>query len=357
MMLNAGATSIYNPPEWQRPADRGINGVTASATVDDHVVIQLSKQITEPLSILVWGAAANAVKADVPVNQNKFIGSYTFPAGSLQNTISADFGPAYAAALGTLAGLQGYYLVLWVFIIANGSLRYAAGITLQVTEVSWLNQAAYWPLNEAVGNRRSIVQPYTFKHTGTPGQVAGPIDNAVDLTFANQGLLYGDDTTKFSPDSHAWSFTGWIQSHDLGNDCLIYKGVDAGYLPKEWAWGIFAGFGHRLGLQIAVTGGTYNYNADTFGSPTVDTFYHLAIVYAEGGATIDIYVNGTLSDSWPGQPMVSPTLSPLQLSQQQIGGTIARGSFADVAYWARALSPAEVTALYNAGAGLRFPYT
>lgn len=86
------------------------------------------------------------------------------------------------------------------------------------------------------------------------------------------------------------------------------------------------------------------------------SFYHFVGVY--DGGTVIIYANGTNVGTHAGSGTIKLQTSDVWISgNPDYNGDFMNGTCDEVALWNRALSAAEVTTLYNGGAGLQYPFT
>jgi hypothetical protein len=79
-----------------------------------------------------------------------------------------------------------------------------------------------------------------------------------------------------------------------------------------------------------------------------DTWYHVAMTY--DGAILKIYVNGALDGSVAAAGSIAPTSEPLRIGGPGSGPWWFNGGVDEVSLYNRALSDAEVQAIYTAGA-------
>ena len=93
-----------------------------------------------------------------------------------------------------------------------------------------------------------------------------------------------------------------------------------------------------------------------------NTWYHIAYTYAGAGNLGTLYVNASDARGWTNnkiftQPISSP-MGYITLGNSYGGARLGLdGKIDEFGYWNRALTPAEVSTLYNNGQGLTFPFT
>jgi hypothetical protein len=179
----------------------------------------------------------------------------------------------------------------------------------------WLDSVGSAPL--------SYVMPFPV-----PTQVAGKNNFGLQMPLGSISIIRTAVTFDWSG-SYSWSF--WYNP-DAGPsracfdnaDASVYFGWDTG--TSNFGIGINSGSPiEYTGTQIAVAG-----------------VYHF-VVFTCDGATFKVYVNGVLDITAPEFP--ANTAGAVQMYN---------GRFDEIGRFSMPLSPAQITALYNAGAGKFF---
>lgn len=356
MACNAGDTSLLYPPEFSPPQAQQLASAWADVTTQDIVALPTSRDIPADTTILVWATAPAAAPEDINGRLNKFIGAFTLPAGTPAKSIIADIGAGYVTAFGTLAAEVGKYVVLWAFACTNGSIRYLGAWTAQVKVPATLKTQAYWPLNETFDPRRSIAKAANLTDVGIVGGVGGIIDGAARFNTPGPQYLRFDDAARFSPNGADFSLSLWFNPLSVATDqILVMKGNDFDTLDMEWAlqywttpnkfefW-IFDGIANN-GVQAALP------------TPAVaGTWYHIVCRNTPDGARATIAINAVQQGVAVARWVPPPTTAPLYIGSNAGINQQTRGDICELTYLERFISPDEITALYNAGAGNRFPY-
>ncbi len=198
---------------------------------------------------------------------------------------------------------------------------------------------AWYALNETPGNSRldssGAAQTLT-EFTGSVASTAGVLGNAAQFAadghyLRRDGSLLGSAT--------ACSFACFIKPTDAGT----------------YTW-MSCTLGGALRVALRTSGGSVFWTAS--GAYTLSAaiasgvFSHVAGTY--DGINERLYVNGVLVGT-------NPATAAFGISRFALGNTAAPGESAlgalDLAgVWSRALTGAEITALYNAGAGRDYPF-
>ena len=143
---------------------------------------------------------------------------------------------------------------------------------------------------------------------------------------------------------------GWVNYNmltDASGDAIITKGQDA---EAAMDWSLVIGPGQKLVPCVNVAGRwAFIYCASTLAT---GVWYHVAMVY--DGSSIRGYVNGGLDGTKAASGTVQATDYPLRIgAYAPINGTGSKGyvngRVDELSFYGRALSAAEIQAVYNAG--------
>jgi hypothetical protein len=155
------------------------------------------------------------------------------------------------------------------------------------------------------------------------------------------------------------SFWEYFQT---GGQYMLEKGL---YSSGTY-WGVLHLSG---GGTIQVVFGTANdTNDDYIRTNTIygaGTLRHILATHSDAGRTIKVYANGVLDTATTqliGAGSISPSnTNPLLIGAQEFsGGTPTQnfyGALDEMGFWNRVLTSAEISALYNGGAGLQYPFS
>lgn len=197
---------------------------------------------------------------------------------------------------------------------------------------------SYWKLDEASGNAIDSVSAFTGTINGdVTNNVAGKINTAFQF---GSGTGFLNCSTIFS--SSVFSFSAWVYRNATGILFLVIGGStgagavgfeidtdDIIKLVKEGYGGLYQGL-----TPVPAT-----------------TWTHIAVTYDAAGL-VQIYLNGTLDDS--GTDL--QTLSWGDITIGRFNAASCDGRIDEVGIWSRVLTGAEITTLYNGGAGLSYPF-
>ena len=183
------------------------------------------------------------------------------------------------------------------------------------------------------------------------------------ISYANAGIIGNDATLNGTSSRITSGTTGFPTGSSAGTISLWVK-VAAQPSTSQmylYMYGAFSNNACRI-LYYGDSGGTKSigfagYNADISYNTTLTTgsWFHIVGVY--DGTNSSLYLNGTL--------VVGPTAKTFNTSSGStaiFGSTptptsYLNGYLDEVGIWSRALTSTEITTLYNAGAGVQYPFT
>ena len=165
--------------------------------------------------------------------------------------------------------------------------------------------------------------------------------------------IFPDTPSLNSPS--AITVAGWYRGpifSGVGNDGLVSK-VGAGPLPYQYHLGVighnYSAFGAGFDFDITTTNSGWVTAAAHNWDPGV--WYHLVGTY--DGAAVKLYVDGVLRDSVPATGTIPSFGGPVFVGRNAYTETLIPGDADEVRIYNRALSAAEIAALYQSqGPGL-----
>lgn len=153
--------------------------------------------------------------------------------------------------------------------------------------------------------------------------------------------------------ANAWTVSFWAKPSGFGGNPRIFfipdSGVNGIVIGFNTAGKIFANWYSSTGVAIKEYTTT---NAFSTGN-----WYNIVVTW--DGTTGTVYVNAS-SQAVTGTDnsgTMTDTSRTLTLGSTDAHTATYSGAFDELGIWSRALSSAEVTSLYNAGAGVQYPFT
>jgi len=226
------------------------------------------------------------------------------------------------------------------------------------------NLISYWKFDESSGNAADSVGSNTLTNNNSVAYVAGKINNGGDSSGGTTRYFSIADASQsgLEPTSGSFSFQVWwkINANVGANQAQTY----------------FAKFGGGGNRSYTLNHDTYTYSArsnhltftvvdaaaaqtdvEAAFTPTNGTWHHFVCVADATADLMTVYLNNSvhMSVAWTGSGARDTT------AQVQIGGSGNQdwvdGICDESAFWDRALTSAEVSSLYNAGAGFAYPFS
>lgn len=205
---------------------------------------------------------------------------------------------------------------------------------------------SYWKLD---GNSTDSAGPNNGTDTDI-SYVPAKINDGADFNGTSSKIGVG---TNFQPTASGITVTAWINIADYANYQMVMAKRDAGSAE------IFE-------FYVQLTSGKlsfYNGTAEFPGTAAVGTgsykFVAMTLSAASNGE-LKFYINGSLDST---QSSISigggSSATPVFLGGYVDTGAseFFTGIMDEVGFWSRPLTGAEITELYNAGAGLQYPFT
>lgn len=244
-------------------------------------------------------------------------------------------------------------------ILNPGTVSITDGDIVEFDGANWANKSSgnlplfkdlegYWHLNS--NGTDSSGNGLTLTENGSPTYAAGIFNNGFDAPGVNSvslsrasvptldiGLDAGNG--KFTP----FSVQMWIDPDTLvGTTVVVGKGDQTfdGWRVDSFSNGA---------LQLTATGRHAGPSSGA-GSITIAGGLH-HVVFTSDGLTWRVYVNGVELGSNTQGFNATASSDPIRIGNRLENNQPFDGVIDEVAIWSRALSAAEVTALYNAGAG------
>jgi hypothetical protein len=192
---------------------------------------------------------------------------------------------------------------------------------------------------------------------GPVSSAAGKISNAASYPANNNSAwLSRIDSTTLSSGNTDFTLAGWVYMSDKSSDhTAISKYTNSGN-QREYRLSYNLAT-DRVRFYVSPTGGNtvISVTANTFGSPAINTWYFITVWHNASANQICIAVNGGSADCGAHSSGVFDSTSDFRIGMAS-GAYFWPGRVDEVGFWRRVLTPAERTALYNAGSGCSYPF-
>ncbi len=229
-----------------------------------------------------------------------------------------------------------------------------AGLTypLPVTPSPLLtNLVAYWDM-ETTAFLDSSGNGHTLTNNNGVTVAPGIIGNGAVFNGTNSYLAAGVRLIT----TDVWTFSAWVKTTRNGSvagagNGIFYQGPNT--LAAVSTKMLIFNFGLYMTYEID---GNYVNTADN--ALTANVLMHVVAVFNAGVGTL--YINGVQAATKSGMVTNAPANNPFYLGfwdHNTDPNRFLSGMLDEVGLWSRALTAGEILALYNAGAGLAYPFS
>lgn len=218
---------------------------------------------------------------------------------------------------------------------------------------------AYYKLDEASGTRvDSTGRGNDLTPTNAPGNTAGKIGNAVDLTAASSQYLSIADNADMSTGDIDFTIAGWFNLKSKSANRTLFSRFNNSGNQREYLIDYDSG-DDRIRFQVSADGAaTTTVVGTSAGSPSINTWY-LVIAWHDATAnTINIQIdNGTIDSASHSGGALNST-SNFQIGAREISGSenYADARIDEVGFWKKVFTSTERLSLWNGGTGLTYPF-
>ena len=208
---------------------------------------------------------------------------------------------------------------------------------------------SYWPLNEASGDAVDIHGANTLTDTNTVTSTTGLVGNAREFTSANaEKLTRTDNATLSVGDDFTWA--GWMYLKSVSTtQTLVAKYNGSPNLEYIFYFSTGSGFRFVASSDGAVTGLTQVNQTIAYNTPNAWVF---VVAWHNATAnTLNMQINNGTVDSVSHSGGVYNGTSSLEVGYNTAVVEGGNCLIDELGLWKRILTPAELTWLYNGGAG------
>src|SRR3989338_3532519 len=236
-----------------------------------------------------------------------------------------------------------FSIVILIFTFYISMLPLEANAAIISKPPTNLGLVGYWSMNEGTGSYAG--DSSGNKNTGTltngPTWVDGKRGKALNFDGSNDYVAVSGNSTF---DLSRGTIAGWFKFDDMSGGVDFATG--GSWLDERFV--LHFGYQDNGKIKFTISNGS-SYNVLTSNlSPNMEEWYHVAVTY--DGTNQKIYVNGSLDNT--GASAITPATTNVPL---YIGRTLglapdnSDGFIDEVRIYNRALSAAEIQALYKSG--------
>jgi hypothetical protein len=386
------STGLWSDMLFSRTVAQEVSRVGDKMMFSEDVIVGAGEYAVLNTQILQVAGSGNTLEIEASWNQGLYLppgGGKWLMAGNYSATLMSRlvYGSPDASDLVTdpnciaiVCESEGLWPVGWVKLYNSKSVARTVHLTYwsspgsatadELESVTWPTRCPslltglldYWSMDAgSVGvNANNGVNTAVGFNAG-----AGKIKHGAGFTYAGQSKIALTDATALKPTT-ALSLAAWVYILDT----TYAYGVIQNYNQTGSVMSGFslvhnttAGFDFILGKNSNLVLGDGYQRIVSVAVATPGVWAHAVATYdqaANGGAgEMKLYLNAVLKDTkaW-NKTIVYASNVPL-IGARNLAGVFSgwmNGSLDEVGLWSRALTPAEVTALYAAGAGLAYPF-
>jgi len=221
------------------------------------------------------------------------------------------------------------------------------------------NIVSYWKLDETSGDTLyDIVGNNNCTYQDISLGAIGKINYSPFITDSGAAIIMSSSISSvFQPG--VFSISAWVKFDELpsvlGRSQTIFSIGGSGPLT-----GIIFTFGNYGTNRFLFQAYESDTNTNGFYSPTItniNSFIHLCITYEGPGKTSTLYINGVASASDNiTLPLGTLGVTHTLANTSQYNYDAIYGKIDEVGVWNRALTPTDVSLLYNSGYGRTYPF-
>jgi hypothetical protein len=329
------------------------NGALMDPTALSYTSILFAYTLTGPIAGDVAAASTNftvALAAGVSVSGTVTITPHDAGTGTAGTFTPTTVALTNAAPSATFTYTPGSTGTKTISTTNSSTLVDPASLSYNATApVHLLNTLiSYWKLDETSGTRADSQGANPLTAVNPTGSATGKIGNGALFVPASSTVL--DHMTNSDLEvTGSFTFSVWVKAAST-------PGVSYQVLTKfRTTPGDYYLYHHpTAGFQWGVTDPS-TISANMGSAVTVGTWYHLVCWYDAGDTKAHMRINDTTSFASV-TTALTQTVGHFRLGARDITGNeqYFDGVIDEVGFWKRLLTAAEITALYNTGAGLPF---
>lgn len=211
---------------------------------------------------------------------------------------------------------------------------------------------AYWKLDEASGTRSDAHGANHLTDNNTVTQAAGKLDSAAQFTASSSEYLSLADNAALSTGDIDFTLCAWVYLDSGGERAAVTKWTSAGN-QKEYA--LLTEADSKPYLYVSHNG--VNLASVNAAAALSTGAWHLLIGWHDAAAdTLNLQVDNGSVNSAAHTLGVRDGTGQFNLGALEGAGYFMNGRIDGAGMWKRVLTSGERSALWNAGAGLDYPF-
>jgi len=226
----------------------------------------------------------------------------------------------------------------------------------------------WWDLDESSGTRIAAYggSRLNLTQNNGVGSTTGIIGSAATFSSASSQYLNVADTSVLNPTTAA-SWSVWFKETSLPTLPSQTSLLNKWLYSTQGSWNITTSNASNSDMQVGIAsslGDAYvNYGVTTGAGITAGSWYHLVAIFDGSQSTnatrLKVYINNvqlTMSFTGTIPSSLQSASADFEIGRLSGIGTYWNGAVDLVGFWNRALTPTEISLLYNSGAGRNYPF-
>lgn len=222
---------------------------------------------------------------------------------------------------------------------------------------------SFWNFDESSGNAIDALGLNNLTNNNTVTYVAGLIGNAANFVRSSSQYFQISDAAQTGLDiTGNLSMSMWINLANAlstyANETFMAK-YDYTIPQQSYSLDAFQDSGVDKFRFITSSNGSNNdqMTISTGITLSTSTWYHIAVVFTAASATTELYLNGVSKGTATGSfTSIFNSTAPFQISAFSNQTEYINGKMDMAGIWNTTLTSADITELYNGGAGLQYPF-
>jgi hypothetical protein len=217
---------------------------------------------------------------------------------------------------------------------------------------------SYYRFDESSGNASDSVGGNTLTNNGATAYATGKINNGADIEYNNNNYFSITHASQSGLNiTGDLSISCWVKPESFTeNAVLVAKGgasVNNGYNLILLTSG-------KIASDIFEANGSDDSYVRTSDVLSTGTWYYITMTYTASTGKILIYINGSLANlevDTQNATSIYANTDPFTIGSGSTGSNSYDGIIDEVGVWNRILTSTEITALYNGGYGIQYPFS
>lgn len=219
------------------------------------------------------------------------------------------------------------------------------------------NMRVHWTLEEASGDRSSIIGSHTLTDNNTVTGAAGKVDQAAQFTRANSEYLNTAHSSNISFGDEYLIMTCWVYlDSKAGNMGIVGKWNADGVSDREYLiW--YESSTDRFHFSVSTDGSAVTtVTASNFGAPSTGTWYWIFVQHNPDADVIEINVNNGTVNQAAHSGGINQGTTDLEIGRARFSDSTTNhfdGRIDEVSIFSGGMGSQFQSAIYNSGSGLR----